>query len=1099
MTGGRGEPVHERAATGDEVPEREDMPVSGSDVPDDAEVTDVDEIPDVPVVPGDDEVSDVLAGSDLPEAPEGPSRPAPGSTVHRSPVDDAARRALHVDLAESIRGDVDFGAHVRAVYSTDSSNYRQVPLGVVFPRDEEDIAVTLRICAAYDAPVLARGAGTSLAGQACNVAVVLDTSRYLTGILEIDPEAGTARVQPGVVLDDLRRAASEYGLTFGPDPATHAWCTIGGMIGNNACGPHGLVTGRTVDNVASLRLALYGGEVLELGQYGEQDYADAITSLRPGSPTADVMARILGGLREIGRRVEPLVAEHFPPIDRRVSGFNLDEVLPGGPLHVARLLVGTESTCGVITEATVHLTALPEHRVLVVLGYPDLFAAADDVPHLLAAPLLALEGFDATLTDQMRARGLGAGGLDLLPEGQAWLLAELGGQHRAEVAEAADTLVAELPAHITWCRYDDPDDQGRLWRVRESALGATALGEGGRHNAEGWEDAAVPPARLGEYLREITVLWQQYGYHGAWYGHFGQGCVHTRNDFDLHTTAGLAHYRAYVERAADLVVRLGGSLSGEHGDGQARGELLERLYGPELVDAFRQVKALFDPRGRMNPGKVVDPYPLDTNLRFGPSYATVRSTRTHFDLARDGGSLQRAAERCVGVGACRRDDTGVMCPSYRATRDERHSTRGRARVLVEMFQGDVTATTWRNEDVRDALDLCLSCKGCVAECPTHVDMATYKAEFLSHYYAGRPRPRGLLALGLTPWLARIGSRLPRLGNLLLTAPGLRTVVRRTAGVTTRRPAPRLAARSLRRSVLPDRTPGLMSSAASPRLVGGPLLAPGGDREVAGAGPTSTSSAPSVPSASSLPSASSAGRRVVVWPDTFTDAYRPDLGHDLIAVLEGLGERVFVPGGWACCGRPYYDAGMLGQARRSLKRLLDLLQPWYDQEIPVVVPEPSCLAAFRDELPRLMSADPRAARLASLARSPAEHLLTLEALTGAAAALPPPGETVAVHPHCHSRPTGAVDADRALLELLGYRVAVADAGCCGMAGGFGYRAEHEALSRRIGQEQWLPRLYEVAAAADHLVIDGFSCTLQGEQLGGLHASTLVALVRRRLGL
>ncbi|HZP54044.1 FAD-binding and (Fe-S)-binding domain-containing protein [Actinocrinis sp.] len=972
---------------------------------------------------------------------------------------------LESALREALRGDVEFGSSTRAVYATDSSNYRQVPIGVVFPRDEADVASTLTICARFEVPVLGRGGGTSLAGQGCNEAVIVDFSRYMTAILEIDPAARIARVQPGVVLDDLRRAAEAHGLTFGPDPATHAWCTLGGMIGNNSCGTHALFAGKTVDNVERLRVVAYGGERYEFGSYDDGQYAGLVKS---GAGEA----AIVGSLREIGRRSADSVTSRFPQLPRRVSGFNLDQILPGRPLHVARLLVGTESTCVLVTEATVRLIPSPAHRRLVVLAYPDVFAAADAVAGLLSsldAGLIGLEGFDATLVRQMKAHQLNLDHLSLLPDlGQAlerdrggWLLAEIGGDSADEADERTERFISRLSSELPYRRIDDPAEQRGAWAIRESGLGATAIREDGSHNLEGWEDAAVPPEKLGTYLREIARLWDEFGYAGAWYGHFGQGCVHTRNNFDLHTESGLRTYREYVERAADLVASLGGSLSGEHGDGQSRGELLERMYGPEIVAAFRQVKAVFDPKGRMNPGKVVDPYPLDENIRFGPAYKVTALTPKYFPFAEDAGSLQHAAERCVGVGRCRRDDAGVMCPSYRATRDERHSTRGRAKLLVELFQGEVTPMSWRNADVREALDLCLACKGCAVDCPTHVDMATYKAEFLAHHYRGRVRPREMYALGLVPWLARVATRVPALANVALSAPGISTLLRRAAGVTTDRPAPRFASKSLRRA---QRT---RSRPTSPT-------------------PTPTPTQPTV----------------VLWPDTFTDAYRPDLALSWKTVLEAAGESVAVPTEWACCARPLYDTGMLDLARKTLRQLVDVLDEHIDRETPVVVPEPSCLAAFRDELPKLLADDPRAAKLAALSRSPAEHLLA----TGAVTKLRPQRASgqaasgrVLIHPHCHARAAHASDADRLLLEALGFDVSVLDAGCCGLAGSFGFSAQHEPVSRAIGAEQWLPRLRD-ATQDRTLVIDGFSCATQYAHLaptGSTSPTTLAELLRAHI--
>ncbi len=977
--------------------------------------------------------------------------PNPGGEVDRCDLDEPRRLALERQLRATVRGDVMFDSANRAAYATDSSNYRQVPLGVVCPRDHDDVVSVMRACAAFGAPVVARGGGTSLAGQACNVAVVVDTSRYMTRIVRLDPDSAQAIVETGVVLDDLRRAAEEHGLTFGPDPATHAWCTIGGMVGNNSCGTHALYAGKTVDNVERLRVVTYGGETLDVGAYDERAYGAAVAG---GGP----LSSILGGLRELAARYGPAIRQTYPDIPRRVSGFNLDQLLPEAGFHVARALVGTESTCGIVTEATLRLTRSPGHRRVVVLGFPDIFAAADAVPALVAFPLLGLEGFDRTLVEQMHKHRLNLEHLPLLPGGDGWLLAELG-DDTAERADAATTRFIEaLPAGVRWRRYDDPSEQQRVWAIRESGLGATALRLDGTHNLEGWEDAAVPIDKLGSYLRAMTKIWQRYGYSGAWYGHFGQGCVHTRNNFDLRTVDGLRKYRAYVEESADLVVSLGGSLSGEHGDGQARGELLARMFGDELVGAFRQFKAIFDPLGKMNPGKVVDPYPLDTNLRFGPAHQEVESRPRFFAFRGDGGSFQRAVERCVGVGRCRRDDSGVMCPSYRVTRDERHSTRGRAKLLAEMFQGQVTPRTWRNRDVKEALDLCLSCKGCVVDCPTHVDMATYKSEFLAHHYAHRLRPRAMYALGLIPLAARVATRLPRVANAMLSAPGVSNVLKRVAGVTTARPAPTFAKMSWRRGIRAQKS--------------------GGGRRL--------------------------DASVVVWPDTFTDAFRPQLGRDTVAILEAFGETVAVPDAWACCGRPLYDTGMLKLARRWLTSLLDVLDPWIASGTPVVVVEPSCLAAFRDELPALLPDDPRAEKLSRLARSLAEHLVDhprfdeVLAPSPSGLALPPsvPPPSYAVHPHCHARVSGAAAADVRLLERLGATVEALDAGCCGMAGSFGFRAEHEKWARKIGEDWWLPRVRR-AAESSAVVVDGFSCSTQLEHLNGGPCITTVDIVRERV--
>jgi FAD/FMN-containing dehydrogenase/Fe-S oxidoreductase len=968
--------------------------------------------------------------------------------------DERRRERLRRGLGAVMRGEVRFDAATRAAYASDSSNYRQVPLGDTFPLDHDDVRAAARVAAEAGAPLLARGAGTSLAGQCCNEAVIVDMSRHMTRIIEINAEDSLARAEPGVVLDDLRRAAERHGLTFGPDPATHAWCTLGGMIGNNSCGTHALYAGKTSDNLQSLRVVLAGGEELEVGAYPGGSLAQAIAAGgRAGA--------LLAGLSAIHERYGALVASRFPKIPRRVSGFNLDELSPERGTHVARALAGTESTCALTTEASLSLVESPPQRCLVALGYPDVFAAAEAVPHLLAHPLLALEGFDQTLVEQMRAHRLNEAGLALLPEGRGWLLAELGGATAEEARSKAEELLAALPDGVTYRLAAERTAQERLWAVRESALGATALRVDGGHNYEGWEDGAVPPERLADYLRGISALWEEHGYSGAWYGHFGQGCVHTRNNFDLSSRQGLSRYRSYVTEAAELVVSLGGSLSGEHGDGQSRGELLEAMFGSELVQAFREFKRLWDPEGLMNPGKVVDPYPLDSNIRYTGLSERPLLRPSAYSFSADRGSLLEASLRCVGVGRCRRDDAATMCPSYRATRDEVHSTRGRARLLSEMFQGDVVPPSWRNDEVKGALELCLSCKACASDCPTHVDMATYKSEFFYHYYSGRPRPRAMYAMGLLPWAARAALSVPalaRAANSGFSRPRAGPMAKRAAGIATNRPAPSF------------------SVAGGLRRAAGQAL----DRP---------------------PPAAS----VVLWPDTFTDAFDQEAMTGWLATLGALGERVAVPRQWACCGRTLYDFGMLDLARRTLRRLVRVLSPWVSAGAPVVVPEPSCLVALRDELPSLLPEDPGARRLASLARSPAEHLVAAGHLDALRAAAARDRGRALLHPHCHQRAVVGTAADLEVLQALGYEAKVLDGGCCGLAGSFGFDARHEGLSRKIGEELWLPKLRAAlgqgaSGAPAQLVVDGFSCRAQLSHLSpelSSQAATLASLVREHL--
>jgi FAD/FMN-containing dehydrogenase/Fe-S oxidoreductase len=950
-------------------------------------------------------------------------------------------RELESDLRAALRGEVLFTPGDRALYATDSSNYRQVPIGVVVPRDVDDLVAAVEICAAHDAPILPRGGGTSLAGQCCNVAVVLDCSKHLRRIVDVDPVAMTARVEPGVVLDQLRAAAEVHGLTFGPDPASHGWCTLGGMIGNNSCGVHSIMAGKTDVNVASLDVLTYDGARMRVGATSDAELDRIVAE---GGRRGDVHAR----LRDLRDRHADRIRDRYPDVPRRVSGYNLDALLPENGFHLARALVGTEGTCVTVLEATVRLVTSPPSRVLLVLGYPDVYAAADAVPDVLAGGCIGLEGFDQVMVDGMRATGLHAGNLPLLPDGEGWLLAEFGGETPDDAAAQAHRLMKTLgrSRHAPSMRlFEDPAEQRLVWEIRESGLAATVSVPGRPNTWEGWEDAGVPVEKLGGYLRDLRALAGRYGYSCPLYGHFGDGCVHNRMTYDLRTTEGVAAYRAFVEEACDLVLGYGGSLSGEHGDGQSRSELLPKMFGPELVDAFRAFKSIWDPRGRMNPGKVVDPFPLDRDLRLGPEYAPARQA-TVFAFPADGGSLATAAERCVGVGKCRRTEGGVMCPSYMATMDERHSTRGRARLLVEVMRGDPLRNGWRDESVRDALDLCLSCKGCRSDCPVSVDVATYKAEFLHHHYAGRLRPRVSYATGLIHRWARAGSRAPAVANALTQTPGVSAVVKAAAGVAGERRVPKLARTTFRTWFEESRRAG-----------------------------------------------GAAQSDVVLWPDTFTNHFQPWIGRAAVEVLEAGGRRVALPPDGLCCGRPLYDHGMLTQARREGRRSVDALRPFVERGVPVVGLEPSCVAVFRDELPNLWPDDPAVARAAASVRTLAEFMDEHPDAVPAGALDRP----AIVQTHCHQHAVLGFDADLRVMGRVGLEVERPNPGCCGMAGSFGFeRGRKYDVSRRVAGQALLPALSSVPA--DRMVLaDGFSCREQIDQLAGRRALHLAEALRMAL--
>jgi FAD/FMN-containing dehydrogenase/Fe-S oxidoreductase len=963
------------------------------------------------------------------------------ATVTRSAVGASANVdvvALERALSRVIEGDVCFGAGDRALYSATGANYRHLPIGVVLPRTVDDVVAAVEVCREHGAPVLPRGGGTSLAGQCTNVAVVLDCSRYLNRILEIDPDRRLARVQPGVVLDDLRREAEQrYGLTFGPDPSTHAYCTLGGMIGANSCGVHSVLAAnegpgpRTSDNVHELLVLTYRGRRLRAGEGG-----------------AGLPDDLAGPLHDLVDRYGDLVRERYPRIPRRVSGYNLDDLLPEQGFHVGRALAGTEGTCVTLLEATVHLVPSPPVRSLLVAGYADAADAADHVVDVLEHRPLGLEGVDDLLIQDMTLLGQHRHDLSLLPPGNGWLLIETGGETKSEADDAARAIARTLEqagGGLTGIKlYDDPQSEKHIWEVREAGLGATAFLPGQPDTYEGWEDSAVPPERLGEYLRELRKLTRRYGYRSALYGHYGQGCVHARWNFDLVTAEGIATWRRFLEDAAELVLSLGGSISGEHGDGQSRAELLPKMFGEELVEAFREFKAIWDPDWQMNPGKVVDPRPITADLRLGVDYRPP-AVETHFGFLADGGSFAHATTRCVGIGKCRRHEGGVMCPSYMVTREEKHSTRGRAHLLWEMLNGD-ELPLWRSEDVFEALDLCLACKGCTSECPVNVDMPTLKAEFLSHYYEHHRRPRSAYAFGFVDRWARLASATPRVANLVTQAPGLAALAKRAVGVSPKRRLPPLATETLR---------GWFRTHES---------------------------------------ALSSGRHVVLWPDTFTNYFEPEIGVAAVGVLEQAGLRVEMPRRHLCCGRPLYDYGFLGLARRYGLRVLDELREPIHAGVPIVGLEPSCVAVFRDDLPKLLPHDEDARRLSRqvfhLGEFLAEHVEGYEP--------PPLRRRILVHGHCHAHATGGVDCERKLLERMGADVELLQSGCCGMAGAWGYEKAHYDVSLACAERMLLPAVRE-AAPQTIVLTDGFSCRSQIAQSRAgrraLHLAQVLALAGR----
>ncbi|MEU3417930.1 FAD-binding and (Fe-S)-binding domain-containing protein [Streptomyces murinus] len=947
--------------------------------------------------------------------------------------DTTDRAALIAALRAEVDGEIRFEAGSRGAYATDGSNYRQVPLGVVVPRTVEAGARAVSVCARFAAPVLSRGGGTSLAGQCTNTAVVIDWSKYCTGLITVDPERRTCVVEPGIVLDELNARLARHQLQFGPKPSTHSHCALGGMIGNNSCGASAQAYGKTADNVRRLEILTYDGQRAWVGP----------------TPPAERTRIIAGGgrLAELYTGLDRIATDHladirrgYPKIPRRVSGYNLDSLLPENGFDVAKALVGSEGTLVTVLRAELDLVPVPPYQSLLVLGYDDICAAADDVPRLLehCSPT-QLEALDGRMAQLMREERAYLDSLDILPEGDSWLMVQYSGDSQEDADGQAHALLRAVgrdensPAVAF---SDDPGREQKMLRAREAGLGVTARPPDDRETWEGWEDSAVPPERLGDYLRDLKELFEEFDYdHPSLYGHFGQGCVHTRIPFGLRTAEGVADFRRFLERAADLVASYGGSLSGEHGDGQARGELLTRMFGERLVGAFGELKALFDPDDRMNPGKIVRPQPVDGQLRLGADWRP-DTPETRFGFPDDEHSFTRAVLRCVGIGNCRSHSGGVMCPSYRATREEEHSTRGRARLLFEMLNGHADSAIrdgWRSTAVRDALDLCLACKGCTSDCPTGVDMATLKAEFLSHHYEGRPRPAAHYALGWLPLWARLSRLAPSLVNSALHAPGPARAGKLLAGVDGSRAAPVFAEESF--------VQWWRARADDPPDPADP-------------------------------------RTVLLWPDTFTTYFHPAIGRSAVRVLEDAGFRVAVPTRPVCCGLTWISTGQLDTAKRVLRRTLDVLAPCLEAGTPVIGLEPSCTAVFRSDAPELLPDDPDVRRLAGQVRTFAEQLVH-----HAPDGWRPPAlaRRALVQTHCHQHAVLKDDADRALLRRAHLDADVLDEGCCGLAGNFGFERGHHEVSMAVAEQGVLPAVR--GAPPDSLVLaDGFSCRTQIEEGG-----------------
>jgi FAD/FMN-containing dehydrogenase/Fe-S oxidoreductase len=970
-------------------------------------------------------------------------------------------RWLRRRLEQELEGEVRFDTASKAMYATDASNYRQVPLGVVIPKTLDDVIATHRACHEFGAPIVNRGGGTSLSGETVNFGVVIDHSKYLTEIGDADAETQTVVCQTGVINEQLNEKTGEQiGMIFGPDPSTHSRCTVGGNLGNNSCGIHSVQSQlygpgpRTSDSVEALEVVTYDGERFWVGS-GEEDKLEEI--IAAGGRKGQIYAQ----LRDLRDRYADEIRAGYHPVDRlprRVSGYNLDELLPERGFNVARALVGTESTCVTVLQVKFKLTPALLMRTLVVVEYDELPDAAEHVAEILEWRPIGLEALDHRLIKNQSGLGMHMSDIEELPRRDAphssWLLVQFGADTADESEAVAqrfrDWLIDEKGYSTDRVKIERSQQEGGhsgdLWQIREGGLGSTAFPPDGEDHWPGWEDSAVPPERIADYIRDLEALYDKYGYVGAMYGHFGQGCIHSRINFDLRSAQGIRKYRAFLEEAADLVCSYGGSLSGEHGDGQQRAELLVKQYGEELLEAMREFKRIWDPEWKMNPGKVVDPYRLDEHLKLGSDYNPWRPP-VRFAYKQDNGDFAHAMLRCVGIGKCRVPDAStVMCPSYMVTREEKHSTRGRARLLYEMLEGDVITDGWQSEEVYDALDLCLACKGCTSDCPVQVDMPTYKAEFLHHHFKSlrRWRPRYAYAFGLIDQAARVASRFPELANLATQTPGLSRLAKLAAGMAPERSIPEFAPMTLQQWW---------------RRRGG--------------------------------TQNPSGRRVVLWPDTFNNHFHTDVGVACVEAIEAAGWQVVIPEGHACCGRPLYDYGFLDLAQRYLENTLELLRDEIRQGTPVVGIEPSCLAVFKDELTGMLPHDDDAGRLAKNAMHFTEFFEHYQ--------IPVPRleRKALVWGHCHHKATGGMDPEHSLLKRMGLEIEPVSGGCCGLAGSWGFEQGHHEISMQCGEQALLPAVRETAEQT-LVIANGFSCKTQIQQSdatrNALHVAQVMKMAR-----
>lgn len=943
-------------------------------------------------------------------------------TVHNSELTN-----LHQELTDALTGSCSFSSASVAMYTSDASNYRQVPLGVVYPKDIEDIKITAGLCQAHGTPVLMRGGGTSQNGQCVNNAVIIDCSKHLTRVLNIDVENRTALIEPGIVCDALKRKAEQHGLTFGPDPATHSRCTLGGMIGNNSCGPHSMLSGKTVENVLELEILTSDGHSFWVGPTSPTELEDIISK-------GDRQAEIYSQLKSLVDLHADEIRQKFPNIKRRVSGYNLDQLLPENGFNVARALVGTEGTCISVLQAKVQLIESPKYVRLVVLGFDNIFNAGDAVPCIMPFKPIAMEGLDWNIVGGLNERNLRQKEVALLPDGRAWLLVELSATSETEleqhVANFTQTMQSE-PLVTSVLEVVTKADEKSLWSIREQGASATslALNPGDTDPVVGWEDTAVDPMRLGDYLRALYELVDRYGYKTSLYGHFGDGCIHARMTFDTRTAEGVEKWRRFSKEIADLVVTFGGSLSGEHGDGQAKAEFLPAMFGDRLVSAFSEFKSIWDPEGRMNPRKVVNPYRMDENLRYGPDYSTPKITSA-LSFVNDVGGIGRATERCIGMGKCRAAN-GSMCPSYQATGDERYSTRGRAHMLHELMRGELISDGWNNTEIADSLEHCLSCKACKSSCPTKVDIAAYKSEFMHKHFSGeRRRPLSHVVFGrIGDWLP-IAARVAWLSNAL-TQGIFATVARKILSLEKSAQLPKLTNESFA---------NWASNSASYT-----------DEHFYWHGDKQENS-------------------VVLWADSVNSYISPHVLQTAVKVLNRLDYRVAIAKAHFCCGRPLYEYGYLDKALEQTQSILKNFHPNLPENSSVVVLEPSCLSVFKDELLKLHSDNHNATDLASRCLSLIEFLTMQQIHPNITL------EKAILHTHCHDKSDDNAHIEQQWLKACFDEIVEPEEGCCGMAGTFGLSKKTASIATTLFTRKLGP-VIDNSSEDTYIVSNGYSCRSQ----------------------